>query len=155
MGVQKLEKCQEAKVSGNTRRGEGHGRHAVQHFWVKEAQKCVCVSRSVMSYSFATPWTVACQAPLSMGFLRQEYWCELPFPPQGDLPDPQIQPELPELQVNSLPLSHQESATIVIVQYHSHVQLFVSPWTAAYEASLSLTIPQSLPKFMSITSVRQ
>ena len=33
-------------------------------------------------------WTVACQAPLSMGFLRQEYWCGLPFPPPGDLPDP-------------------------------------------------------------------
>ena len=37
-----------------------------------------------MSHSFATPWTVAHQAPLSMGFLRQECWCELPFPPPGD-----------------------------------------------------------------------
>ena len=34
------------------------------------------------------PWTVACQAPLSMGFPRQEYWSELPFPPPGDLLDP-------------------------------------------------------------------
>ena len=93
-----------------------------------------------MCQSFVTPWTVACQAPLSMGFLRQEYWCELPFPPPGDLPDPQIQPELPELQVNSLLLSHQESPTIVIVKYRSRVQLFVSPWTAAYQACLSLTI---------------
>ena len=36
-----------------------------------------------MSDSFATPWTVACQAPLSMGFSRQEYWSGLPFPPPG------------------------------------------------------------------------
>ena len=34
------------------------------------------------------PWAVACQAPLSMGFFRQEYWSGLPFPPSGDLPDP-------------------------------------------------------------------
>ena len=39
---------------------------------------------------FATPWTVAHQAPLSMGFSRHEYWSGLPFPPPGDLPDPGI-----------------------------------------------------------------
>ena len=38
--------------------------------------------------TLVTPWTVACQAPLSMGFSRQEYWSGLPFPPPGDLPDP-------------------------------------------------------------------
>ena len=42
---------------------------------------------------FATPWTVAHQAPLSMGFFRQEYWSGLPFPPPGDLPDPGIKPK--------------------------------------------------------------
>ena len=42
---------------------------------------------------FATLWTVARQAPLSMGFSRQEYWSGLPFPPPGDLPDPGIEPE--------------------------------------------------------------
>ena len=41
---------------------------------------------------FATLWTVACQAPLSMGFFRQEHWSELPFPPLGDLPDLGVQP---------------------------------------------------------------
>ena len=41
---------------------------------------------------FATPWTVAHQAPLSMGFLRQEYWSGWKFPPPGDLPDPGIEP---------------------------------------------------------------
>ena len=41
---------------------------------------------------FATPWTVARQAPLSMGFSRQEYWNRLPFPSPGDLPDTGIEP---------------------------------------------------------------
>ena len=41
---------------------------------------------------FVTPWTVACQAPLSKGFFRQEYWSGLPFPSPGDLPDPGIEP---------------------------------------------------------------
>ena len=41
---------------------------------------------------FGTPWTVACQAPLSMGFSRQEYWSRLPCPPPGDLPDPRTEP---------------------------------------------------------------
>ena len=47
--------------------------------------------------SFVTPWTVAHQAPLSMGFPRQEYWSELPFPSPGDLPDPGIEPASPAL----------------------------------------------------------
>ena len=47
----------------------------------------------------ATPWTVACQAPLSMGFPRQEYWSGLPFPSPGDLPEPGIKHAYPALQV--------------------------------------------------------
>ena len=46
---------------------------------------------------FATPWTVAYQAPLSMGFSRQECWSGLPFPSLGDLPDPGIKPASPVL----------------------------------------------------------
>ena len=42
-----------------------------------------------------TPWTVACQAPWSMGFLSKEYWSGLLFPPTGDLPDPGIEPASP------------------------------------------------------------
>ena len=59
---------------------------------------------------FVTLWTVAHQAPLSMGFSRQEYWSGLPFPPPGDLPNPGIEPMLPAapaLQADSSPLSHQ------------------------------------------------
>ena len=55
----------------------------------------VCVlSHSVLS-NFATPWTVAFQAPLSMGFFRQECWSGLPFPPPGDLPDTRVEPTSP------------------------------------------------------------
>ena len=52
---------------------------------------------------FATPWTVALQAPLSMGFSRQEYWRGLPFHSPGHLPDPGIKPRSSALQVDSLP----------------------------------------------------
>ena len=53
--------------------------------------------------TLATPWTIACQAPLSMGFSRQIYWSGLPFPSPGDLPDPGIEPRSPALQAYSLP----------------------------------------------------
>ena len=46
---------------------------------------------------FVTPWTVAYQAPRSIGFSRQEYWNELPFPSPGDLLDPGIKPGSPPL----------------------------------------------------------
>ena len=51
---------------------------------------------------FVTPWTVAHQAPPSMGFSTQEYWSELPFPSPGDLPDPGIEPRFPTLQADAL-----------------------------------------------------
>ena len=51
---------------------------------------------------FAAPWTVAYQAPPSMGFSRQEYWSGLPFPSPGDLPNPGIEPDSPALQADAL-----------------------------------------------------
>ena len=51
----------------------------------------------------ATPWTVAYQAPLYMGFSRQWYWSGLPFPSPGDLPDPGIETRSPALQADALP----------------------------------------------------
>ena len=59
---------------------------------------CVCVCLCVYTWVYtwvtsdsAIPWTVACQAPLSMRFSRQAYWSGLPYPPQGDLPNPEIE----------------------------------------------------------------
>ena len=63
----------------------------------------------VVAKSCPTPWTVALQVPLSMGFPRQEYWSEFPFLTPGDLSDPGIQPRILHLlhwQADSLPLSH-------------------------------------------------
>ena len=51
---------------------------------------------------FATLWTIAHQAPLSIEFSRQEFWSELPFPSPGDLPNPGIEPGSPTLQADSL-----------------------------------------------------
>ena len=51
---------------------------------------------------FVTPWTVAHQAPPSMGFSRREYWSGLPFPSPGDFPDPEIKPRSPALEADAL-----------------------------------------------------
>ena len=65
----------------------------------------VCVCSQLLSHVllfvllFASPWTIAHQAPLSMGFPRQEYWIELPFPTPGDLPHPGIKSRSPVLPV--------------------------------------------------------
>ena len=70
---------------------------------------------------FATPWTVACQAPLSMEFSRQEFWRGLPFPSQGDLPNPGIEPGSPALQADSLPLEYAERKSLKT--------RWISPWS--------------------------
>ena len=58
---------------------------------------CVCVCACTLSHLqlFVTLWTVVCQAPLSLGFSRQDYWSQLPFPPPGDLLDLGIEPMSP------------------------------------------------------------
>ena len=67
----------------------------------------------------ATPWTVACQAPLSVGFFRNEYWSGLPFPSPGDLLNPGIKPASltsPVLAAGSLPLAPPGSQVITKMQ---------------------------------------
>ena len=76
--------------------------------WVAgEKKKCVHTyvhKDSTKSCStLATPWTVARQAPLSIGFSRQEYWNGLPFPSPGELTDPEIELRSPTLQADDLP----------------------------------------------------
>ena len=66
-------------------------------------QSCPC---------FVIPWTVACQAPLSMEFSRQEYWSGLPFPFPGDLPNPGIKARSPALWQILYCLSHQRNAPV-------------------------------------------
>ena len=64
---------------------------------------CLCAAYLLSCVQlFAIPWTVACQAPLSMLFSRQEYWSGLTCPPPGDHPDPGIEPMSSALQEGSL-----------------------------------------------------
>ena len=63
---------------------------------------CAVLSRFGHVQLFAILWTIACQAPPSMGFSRQEYWSGLSVPFPGDLPDPGIKPESPVLQADAL-----------------------------------------------------
>ena len=94
----------------------GGGKHPGKR--LPQAEVAPCVShlqfeserKKVKSLScvqlFATPWTAAYQAPLSMGFSRQEYWSGLPFPSPGHLPDPGIEPRSPILQAGSNSVLH-------------------------------------------------
>ena len=99
-----------------------------------------------MSDLLTTLWTVAHQALLSMGFPRQEHWGGLPFPSPGHLHNPGIKSNSPTLvgrffttEPPGLPRKD------IVVQLPSCVWLFVTPWTAALQISLSLTISWNLP----------
>ena len=71
---------------------------------------------------FATPWTVISQAPLSMGFPRQEYWSDLPFSSPGDFPNPGIEPVSPALTGRFLYLlSCLESPSLLTVNRYFHL----------------------------------
>ena len=102
------------------------------------------------------------QSPLSMGFLMQEYWRGLPFPPSGDLPNPGMEPASPALPANFLPLHHLGSPYLLVkwseVKLLSRVRLFETPWTVAgqtppsvgfsrqeYWSGLSFPSPGDLP----------
>ena len=102
------------------------------------------VTKSCLTLS--TPWTIALQALLSMGFPRQEYWSGLPFPSPGDLPQPGIEPEFPALVGGfSTDWTTKEAQKVL---HHSVVfscvRLFGIPWTAACQASLSMGFYTSL-----------
>ena len=79
---------------------------------------CVCVCAQFLNcvWLFVTPWTVAHQAPLSMGFSRQEYWSGLPFPPPEDLPDPGIKPASLELAGRFF-ITELKGRPILLIQY--------------------------------------
>ena len=96
--------------------------HCLAHTWPCVLSHFICVQL------FVTPWTVACQTSLSMGFSRQEHWSGLPFPSPGDLLTQELNPHLLHLlywQVGSLPLAPPLApyefsvATIVATSFHS------------------------------------
>ena len=111
--------------------------------------------REVLSGSCAP---INCSLPGSIGFSRQGYWIGLPVPFPGDLPNPGIESESPALQADSLPTKLWEFRGVTQTfsyssQSLSRVWLFVTPWTAACQDSLSITNSQSLLKLMSIELV--
>ena len=126
---------------------------------------CCCCLVTKSCSSLCDPLPVTHQAPLSMGFPRQESWSGLPFPSPEDLPDPGIKPVSPTLQVVTCIASEffpswafgeaplKESDQIKSDQSLSRVWLFVTPWIAACQASLSITNSRSSLRLMSIESV--
>ena len=83
---------------------------------------------------FATPWTVAYQASLSIGFSRQQCWSGLPFPSPGDLPDPGLEPGSPTLQADTLPSESPGKPVL-----YNKTLLFIHP----IYTTLPLLIPNS------------
>ena len=78
---------------------------------------------------FATPWTVAHQAPPSMGFSKQEYWSELPFPSPGDLPDPGIELRSPALEADALTSEPRGNYTGMLSHYQSKQSILKVCWS--------------------------
>jgi len=85
------------------------GKHGLKVMSVLKVKSLSCVRL------FVTPWTVAYQAPPSMGFSRQEYWSGLPFPSPGDLPHPGIKPRSPSFQTDTLTSEPQTSGNAKVV----------------------------------------
>ena len=90
---------------------EGPLHYTLSHYGGLVAKSCL---------TLVTPWTVACQAPLSKGFSRQEYWSVLPFPSPGDPPDPGIEPGSSALQADSLPTELQVKPICTIESKYVH-----------------------------------
>ena len=112
---------------------------------------CAYVLVSQLCRLFATPQIVACQAPLSTGFSRKEYWSGLPFLLQELFLTQGSNLSCLHWQADSLPLSHQGGPS---VQFSCSVlSNSVTPWTAACQVSLSITNSHSLLKLMYIQSV--
>ena len=118
------------------------------------------LSRFNCVWLFVTPWTVACQRPLFMGFPRQEYWSGPPCPPPGHLPNPGIEtaaPAAPVLQVDSLLLSHWGSPIfcLYLYAYLLYLYLYMYVYTFVYrrwESSFERYRPSTYKETCSVVS---
>ena len=101
-------------------------------------------SHQVVSHSFATTWTVAHQAPLSTGFLRQEYWSGLPFPPPRDTPPPRDQTHISCL-AGGFVTSEPPGKTIKYIIQFKKVVIQVSTWGLVTQSCLTLSDHMDYP----------
>ena len=92
---------------------------------IHDIQLCVCAQSLSRVQLFGTPWAAARQAPLSMGFSRQEYWSGLPCPPPGDLPNPGIEPRSSRIAGGSPTFSEIVSE---IVPNLETIQMSINGW---------------------------
>ena len=133
-------------------------------FWLQQYNICGGGVVSKSCPTFATPWTVALQAPLSMGFSRQECWDGLPFPSPGDLPKPVIKPDLlhcrrtPALQMDSLQtelrgisIYNIQTSHQVCGLWNQTAQVYLYPGSAIYYPcetirSLGLSLTHIIPQ---------
>ena len=105
--------------------------------------QCQLLSRVQL---FATPWTIAHQVPLSMGFTRQEYWSGLAFPSLEGLPDPGIKPWSPALQADSLPSELRVFAKSLQLSHENmSVKLNASIMSLGSYAEYKLLIKSKMP----------
>ena len=106
--------------------------------YIHLCQHCLSLSRVLL---FVTPWTVAHQAPLSMGFPRQEYWSALPFPTLRDLPNPGIKAGSPALQADSLPSEPPGKSAYTHCVHAKSAVLYLTRtlWTVAHPCSVSMS----------------
>ena len=140
------QKCSVFLLSWNKCGGQAWVSDGVSASNIWHAQTGKLAFMSVQSLSnvqcFATPWTVACQAPLSMGGggLRARTLAWLPCPPLGDLPNPGVEPGFPALQANSSPSS--ESQFIVGLSNISYIQTGKAQQSMHYRKSYTTLLQQ-------------
>ena len=103
---------------------------------------------------FVVPWTVACQASLSMGFPRQKYWSGLPFPVPEDLPSPGIGAASPALQADSLPAEPLgKSLAPIFTPKIQHCQCGREPWSKQEFIFLQHRVAKRLAEFPALQPV--
>ena len=111
-------------MAGIYRNGRNHWLLYLQAISAPYTDRCCCLVTNLCLSLFATPWTVARQAPLSMGFSRQEYWSGLPFPSPGIFPIQGSNLQFLHWQAESLQLSHLGSP---------HIQITDAKWNILLE----------------------
>ena len=98
----------------------------------------VCLFVAQLCLTLCSPMKHSPQAPLFMGFSRQQCWSGLPFPSPGDLPNPEIEPGSPTLQADSLLSELSGKLLLLLLSRFSHVRLCATSYTEAHQAPLSL-----------------